>query len=353
MSMKKVSCLLMLLATANLAAQDSIRKQLAGRPVDLTLVRADDLSPAQFPPESIDLAQVSAKLAADTNVFLLLQANGIAPDSEAFTLVYDLNSNIQSVDTLPPDSSILLPSIVGGPALRALLQRGYLVELTIDSPLRHELNQRIEDLHSLAPHLNQVSQDATTQLQLTDLLAWYDQIEKRFKRRTDPPLRRDTLAGMNDEAGALLSILKGAIRQRKQLDSTQLAQIHAIYDDIKDDISQYNQVLSDTAPPAQPGYLVTVNILGGPPALTDTLRVYYTPNGLFRPLPADPPVISYSFEELGSGKSRVLGRKNYDLWAAADGDSNHPLTVTYTLTIDNASPQHLTVDLSIQKARNE
>lgn len=111
-------------------------------------------------------------------------------------------------------------------------------------------------------------------------------------------------------------------------------------------MGQFGETLAGSAPTPQAFYAVTVNIKGADSALLDSLRVYYTYNGLFRTLPADPPITSFGFKQLGSGKSENLLMKNYQIWAAKDGDSNHPMTRPFLMRIDATTPSSINVDLS-------
>ena len=118
---------------------------------------------------------------------------------------------------------------------------------------------------------------------------------------------------------------------------------------MKIEINNYSQVLADVVPTSQPFYTVTVAIRTGNARLPDNARVYYTYNGLFRKMPANPPFPSFGFRELGAGKTENFLMKNYQIWAAKDGDPNHPLTPAYLLRIDENSPKSLAVDLGLNE----
>ena len=345
--MRQAIWLISILLLGSALGQDVRQAQISGRQVELKLVKADDLSPVAWPKEQIELKPSSATTSADKNVYIMLQANGIAPDSQAFAVVYDLNPSVSDLNSLTPNTSIQLPKAIGGAQLKSLLQSGDLVELTVDPDIWKQLNQSIEALQTFLPSINQLSSKPQARSELKSLLQWYADIERRFKRRTDPPLRQATLVQMLDEAKALQSILEGARQQQRQVTSDEQQQISAIYADLKVEMTHYGQTLADVAPKAQAYYVVTVNVKGGDPSRIPDLRVYYTYNGLFRPLPAQPPVTSFGFSRLGSGQSENLLPKNYQIWAAKDGDSNHPLTPPYLLRIDNTSASPLSVDLSL------
>lgn len=330
------------------AAQDFTRTTtLAGRSVEMRLVKPDDLSPVGWPKEDTELTQTTTSLEG-TNVLLKLKANGIAPDSEALTLVYDLNPSIHDLNSFPANTQILVPSIkTTSPELNKFLQDGYLVEFTVDPEVRLELNSRIETLRALKSQVATVTTDAVAIKQSEQIIVWFDDVERRFKRRTGPPLRRATLNQLNDEAYQLDSLLQAAIRQNRQATDGEKQQIAAIFGDMHTVMKEYGQSFAGSISPGEPQYVVTVTIKGTNSSLIAGLRVYYTFNGLFRPLPANPPIKATGFTELGSGKSQNLLAKNYQVWAARDGDPNNPLTPPYTLNIDETSKSPVSVELSL------
>jgi hypothetical protein len=338
---------------ANVFGQEPQHMQLGGRNLELKLVKADDLSPVAWPKESIDLKQSSATTSVDENIYLLLQSHGIAPDSEAFAVVYDLNPSVTDVNSLAPNTSIQVPVVTGGPQLAKLLRSGDLVELTVDADIRNQLNQSIGALQTFTSLINELSTDPQTQVDLKSLLQWYAQIEKRFKRRTDPPLTHASLIAMKDEADVLLALLQDVTQQRQQLTVAQQAQIRAIHDDIGTKIRQYGQILANSAPNSDPAYIVTVNIKGGDLNLISTLRVYYVLNGLFKPLPTQLPVPGAPFDRTGSGTSmKLLGTMNYQVWAARDHDPNHPVTPPHLLCGDGSDAPRI-IDLTLGEHVND
>jgi hypothetical protein len=312
----------------------------------MRLVKTGDLSPVGWPPGQVGLKQVSAIVTAATNIYTLIQENGIAPDSAAFALIYDLNPTVRDANSIAANTQLQLPCLADERLLQQIRNDGELVELTVDPELHRELDQRIEALQVFSSSLSRVTSDSGTQSQLSSLLNWYQQIERRFKRRTDPPLRHATLVELQNEADLLNSLLQGAIQRQHELGSDEKQQVAAIFEDVSREVSQYGQVLAGSAPKAQGYYSVTVNVKGISAALSSSLRVYYTYNGLYRSLPAQPPLTCFGFKQLGPGQSENLLMKNYWVWAAKDGDANHPLTQPFLLRIDETTPTTVTVDLS-------
>jgi hypothetical protein len=347
MMKRLVFILPLVLAFATVAQDFSRTTTLAGRSIEMRLVKADDLSPVGWPKGEIELTQTSTSVEG-TNVLLKLKANGIAPDSEALTLVYDLNPSIHDLNSFPAKTQILMPSIkTTSPELNRFLHDGYLVEFTVDPEIRRELNSRIDALQALKSQVSTATTDAIAIKQSEQTIVWFEDVERRFKRRTGPPLRRATLNQLNDEAYQLESLLQGPIQQNRQVTDGEKQQIAAIFGDMQGVMKEYGQSFAGLIPPAEPYYVVTVTIKGTNSALIASLRVYFTFNGLFRPLPANPPIKATGFRELGSGKSQELEAKSYQVWAAKDGDWNNPLTPPYTLNIDESSSSPIAVELSL------
>jgi hypothetical protein len=325
--------LLQLLILASIPAESVIEPapfaELAGRQVAAVLVQAEDLLPTNRPNEAMHLIVEAAAVNGDANIYGLLQANGIAPDTEAFTIVYDLNPTLRDAKILKPGTTLQLPKVVGGPILKGMLRHGYLVMLTVDPKLREELNRRAETLQARVATFAQLpperfdSTDANeVKKNVESMGKWYAQIEKSFLRRTGPPLRHDSLVQLRDEADRLNSLLNAAVQSNRRVTAADLDQIAAIHDDVELEMQKYGQVLANEAPKADALYKVMVRIIGDD-KLIQGCRVYYTNYGLYHEPPGDE---SNPFRDPGSGASDLLRVQNYMIWAARDGDPAHPLT---------------------------
>jgi hypothetical protein len=349
--MRASICIFFLFLAHTSSAQETRVTELGGRSLEMRVIKADDLSPAPWPAGPVELKIVPTKPEGAADIYMLLQSNGIAPDPGAFSLFYDLNPDLKSIADIVSDVTIQIPSVSPAQQLADMQSAHELVEITVDPDLRRELNIQIEKLQQFEPGIAQSTVAPAAQVQIKNLLNWYQEIEKRFKRRTDPPLRHATLVELLSEAKLLGSILEGAAQRGRPLSAADTEQIALIHEDLKLEMQNYGQLLADTAPKPQTYYLVTVVVKGISGKALDNLRVYYTYNGLFHPLPANPPVPSFAFTRLGSGTSENLLMKNYQIWAARDGDANHPLANPYPLQINSASPSSLTVELSVAQAQ--
>src|SRR5262249_34710003 len=115
-------------------------------------------------------------------------------------------------------------------------------------------------------------------------------------------------------------------------------QLSAIHADLKRESSRFSEVLG-SAFPGDDDYnccAVKVTIVGGNPATLNGLRVYYTLNGLFRQPPPIPPGVR-PFSELGSGRTEKVRAKNYQFWAAPDGQPERPATAPTFVSVDIAN----------------
>src|SRR5437879_3232053 len=90
---------------------DPTETELGGRQVSIQVVSAQDLSPLTTVMLSPTVVSAPAQVTANANIYALLLANGIVPDPEAFTIVYDLNLNIVDVKVLTPGTSVELPKV--------------------------------------------------------------------------------------------------------------------------------------------------------------------------------------------------------------------------------------------------
>jgi hypothetical protein len=348
-----------ILPCVSLAQQASTpsETEIAGRRVVLTLVKAEDLSRQHWPSGDVKLTAEATDIRADGNIYSLLEAAGIAPDTEAFTVVYDLNPMLRDLKRLPAGTHVVLPKITSRAHLLKMLHSGNLVQLTVDPTLRQYLNTSAESLQQVAQRFAQLPTDRfdssdkgqAIQNKVATLAKWYAQIRRSFLRRTGPPLRQQTLLQMHNEADVLNLLLNQALQGSQRLSEGDQDQILAIYDDLELEMRKYWQVLANEAPKAEGLYKVVVNIKGQDTTLIDRLRVYYTVNGVFREPPVNPPVTSYPFKELGSGKSESLPVKNYKMWAAEDGNPAHPLTPPLLVKVSPVDGDTISVDLSLTK----
>ena len=320
----------------NAADVQRIPTKLGNRMLDLGLLRLSDRKLISWPDDNARLTTESAVAGPELNVSARLASNGIEPDVGGYALFYELNPQVTKVSAIPPDAKVVLPKIVAGAKLSPILTDGsHLVVLFLDSDIRSELYDQSSRLQIIgqafgrlpASRFNSTEDQSIVIKQVQDLTKWYEHIATTGRQRKGPPLNRETLQQLRDEALTLLALAKPYIDGQTRFEVEDRAQLDAIHLDVEREIRRFDDVLSAVVPdPDLMACCAVVVAIRGDPKVIDQLRVYYTLNGLFRNPPPGPIPGSTAFTELGSGKSVTLRAKNYKFWAAREGDPDHLIT---------------------------
>jgi len=329
--------------------------ELAGRRVSMELIKSD-LSPAPWPTETVTLGTQSIVTKAGDKISTLLSDNGIRPDSEAYTIVYDLNPTLEGITGLAPQTALVLPKVTGGAQLSEALAQGSRVMVTVDGSAKAQLRCNAIAINGLSKAFallgsNRFPDPAKQQETINsvnELASWFQHMRQTFGRRTARPLRQVTLLQTASEADILVMILERSIGSAQAISPADLAQIAAIHKDVKDTMTRWDQTMDGELPPGEPQYTVIVTIRGNDTARIQRLRVYYVLDGLFSDPLTDPPVKSVNFATLGSGAKAILPIKDYKVWAAKDGDPLHPVTPVTDLHVSKpTSGATIPLDLSL------
>jgi hypothetical protein len=251
-----------------------------------------------------------------------LTANGIQPDVEALTVVYELNPSLKRLDPLPENVNLVLP-MLSGEALVQMLGGEYRVMLTVDRPIRDEFAKSLSDLRELSARFAALTGErfadpsgrSASQRKVSELLVWFEHIQRTFLQRTGPPLCRQTLLGLRDEAVALNSVLAPVARSGQKADQAVQDEIEGIYKDVRAQMTKYDNVMAGQPPAAEVRYEVVVTIRNGEQIKNP--QVYYAWEGLFRK-PPKAPLMVRPFEAVASG-SLTFG--DYVIWV---GTADHP-----------------------------
>ena len=327
----------------------SVEAVIAGRPVEGNLVKAEDLSPAKLAVAGIKLTIESEPVQAGSNVFDLLTKNGIVPDVEAFTVVYDLNPSLEKIDPLPAGFTIVVPKADGGEDLKAIFREGYLLMLTVDPIARDELGKRVAELRGLAARFSHIpltrfeseAAMASTKANVNALSVWLDNTRTTFLHRTGPPLRQQTLFGIRDETAALDAILAAILDGNGKVISEDRQEIDSIYRDIEAQLKKYDNVMAGEPPTAEKRYEVIVVIRNGE-RLKDA-QVYYAYEGLFRKPPKEP----YASRPLEKASSGYLTFGDYVIWAGRPDHPFPPLTDQKPIRIEAGGGATRSIELSV------
>lgn len=315
--------------------------EIAGRVVSMELIKAKDFTPTSWPGETVTLTTGDVVTKPGDRIFDLLTANGIRPDNEAYTLIYDLNSSIEKLDPLAPGITMTLPRVVGRGQFQRLISNGHVVVLTVDSKVKSQLHDDTGAIKALSTRFERLDRSRLAEPNkrqetinfVRDLSDWFELIDTTISQRTAKPLRRVTLLQIANEAHVLRSILERALTPNLKLDAQDQAQIMTIHKDLDEVIKFWDQTMRGELPPAEPQFNVVVDIKGKDTNKIRGLRVYYVVFGLFRDPPKNPPVRSAGFNGLGSGSSATLPIKDYKVWAAKDGEPEHPVTPITPLSV--------------------
>lgn len=352
--LKAMICLLFVISvsSASLGWGTPGETKIAGRQVNVDLVEADDLTSVPWPDDHVGLITETLTTEANANIYDLLTANGILPDVEAFTVIYDLNPWLKQIDPLPSGVSLVLPKVTAGDKLQRKLKDGYLVMLTVDRTLREELATNISDLQNLSGRFISLSSERFTnplaKKVMTDnvkaVTVWLTYSQKTFLQRTGPSLRRQTLLGLDDEALAINSILAAILGANEKVTLADQEQINAVYRDIQVQMKKYDNIMAGEPQVSDGLYKVVVTIRGGSAKLVEELQVYYAWEGLFRKPPKEP-LKSQPFDGVGSGSTTNLTIADYVIWAGKPGHPFPPLTDQKPISIGatGGNPRNVTL----------
>jgi len=334
-----------LVRTTIASRADSPETQLAGRTVSMEVVTVEDFQPAAWPSENVTLVTESIVIKSTDTIFKLLEERGIRSDTEALTLIYDLNPTVEKLEPLTANLSLSLPRVAGGAQLKQLLQSGHVVALTVDKETKAQFKldaRAIGELSSsfayLAPaRFAERSNRDQTISQVQDLAAWFEHIRQTFGRRTAKPLSKVTLLQIRNEAAFLRSILTQVQSPEQMLSAADQSQISALHADVLQAIEKWDESMAGGLPPGDSKYKVEVTIVGGNADRVKTLRVYFVPRGLFRTPITNPPVSGQGFPGLGAISTEDLPTKNYKVWAAPDGQPLNPATPPADMNVRKSS----------------
>ena len=315
-------------------AAEAPRVELAGRVIQLELIRGEDRAPTSWPPGDSGLTTETIVLRQSTDVVQQLVANGIFPDSGSYSLLYNLNPTISKLSKVTAGTRLVMPVVRASSGLQAALANGaHYVALRLDPEQQENLIQSSEPVReaavrfvALGPERFSETVDRAVMIEdVNDLAEWFEVIGRASRAHRVPPTSTDTLMLLADEARALVGMLN-AIDSDGKFDREDQRRIVAIHMDIQQEIGRYDEVLSAAIPDGEPppccSIQVTIRGLGA--AQLGQVRVYYTLEGLYRR--TRPSLGVRAFPKLGSGASGLLRPKSYALWIARDGKPLEPLT---------------------------
>jgi hypothetical protein len=341
--MKSLVLTILLLSCVSIQAQ---RTALLGRQIEMKVVNVADLSSQPWPKGDFVLVTTEVDT-TNLRVLKALDNNRILADKQALAVVYELNPEVTDLKHLPPGNLLKLPKIAGK-GLPALIQKGELIELTMDPDLRHAISDTSINLKQFTPLDPKLTSDDATRGELNELITWYGQIGPRFMDRTDPPLSHETLVEISREGMILNKTLADASRQKSELSPEDREQIHAFHQDMGIVKDRFNETLAPDIPDAQNKFTIEVSIQPQDDlSRFKNLRVYYECHGLF--LTEKPRQSVSETGQAGSDLAKIvsmpLEKKYLDFWLAPDGDPNQLLSSPVLVPANASSPYAITLIL--------
>jgi hypothetical protein len=333
---------------ARAAAQEGA---LAGRDITLTPVGDDGVTAVSFDPTAPApvLGVERRAVRQGETVAQLLKAGGIAPDAEAFGLVYDLNPSLKSVKAVAPGTELVLPTVRTGQD--APPPKG-LVALSVDAGLKKELLAKIEALDRSAAavggfgvdHFKSADEQRATLKSLREIGNSFAVIRSVIKGRV-LPVTSEALAQLNAEAELTQAALDRLARPDQKATAGDLDSIRLVEADLLVKRRALTDVRAPGEPPGRwPDVTVVVRMLAPDGGQVGNLRVYY----VYEALRGRATAVK-SFNEGGSPTRWNMPEANYLIWAgrpdeAAEGAA---LTDVKRLAVRKTSDEPLRLDLFI------
>jgi hypothetical protein len=345
-------CLVVAIATfitrlAFAGLQNFTDLEVQGHRVRLSLLGSDRTTKS-WPDERPRLTVSSVTVKPDDTIHSLLIGNKIRPDIEAFTLVYELNPQVQSLKSLKAGTTLLLPLLQPGPKLSAELEAGFKVALTVDPDVKDTLGRNTQVLTTIFPVnatltpskvANGVSVESSGQAAryVVNRLEFF---RRSIIRRNGRPVTRETLEQLIGDAETMTALLTPVMKGERRLTADDARQIVSIQKDIKIKETHFVQVAAGEPPDAWPKVKIVVRtIKQGKPV--SGLRVYYVPEALKTRADQVRP-----FDTLSSPCERKMPEADYIIWASKDNNSK-PISVMQRLIVRKESTTG-PVDLAIR-----
>lgn len=358
MKVRRLASLICLLAVVflirlNVIAQKALSlTHIAGRQVSLELVKREDFSIVEWPDKNVILTLEDVAINDGDTIPKLLEARGIVPDNESYTLFYDLNPQLDNLEQPVLHAKYKFPKVTGGQTLNESLKKNCLVLLTIDKDLKVKLRNESKGMTSLARKFSRLSRlrfnnprkSKSAKRSVRDLADWYEHISITIARRTAKPIRRVSLLQIVNEAESLTKLLSRAVNNQRNITYADYTRIILIHQDTDAIIDRWDERMAIDLPAAEPQYEVEVIISGKDDSVARNLRTYYVINGYYSYPPTNPPVRSSSFDRLGRRVSQPLPIHKYKIWVAKDGEPGNPLIKPREVWVN----KKVTVEFSLQ-----
>jgi hypothetical protein len=265
------------------------------------------------------------KIQSATTLQRVLESGGWEVDAESVALVLELNGG-RVPPVLVAGSVLRLPFIQNQRTWSEPETQGFKLHVDLDPTLRSQIVLNAKALRTnWDVRMRERGLDEATTNRVEELVKDVEFMADCLENRRHRPLRRKTLEFLQAETATLAGLLPRASTPNE----TWYPQFCIIEEDLSSELPIFQETLAVRGPNFEPELSVTIRILGAVPT-AQSVRVYYTLNGLFRELANheltnDFPV--YSVGRVGPIVTVRLPSRNYVFWVAQEGTERHPLTI--------------------------
>jgi len=249
----------------------------------------------------------------------LLRENHITPNVEAYGVVYALNPEVNQLRDIKV-LQLQIPTVQGGPALAAIFNSGFTVDLVVDKELKERFVNNVEQVRATIQtvagfagnkFLNQAAKESVN-ASLNKISTTLDMISRRLFPASGHPITTEVLRQLNAEAELLNRLLRNKAAPATSITQEDQDLISVIEKDILIKGKTYAESAGLGAPDRWPEVTVTVKTLRQGKEVPN-LRIYYVPQAL-----KGDDGETHSFGVLSSPASNTLFEADYCFWAAID-----------------------------------
>ena len=278
--------------------------------VDIMLDNETDFTKVE--PGKFSLSTEIQEIKTSNTVNTLLISNGICPDAGSYSLIYDLNSDIEDINMIYEGQNIVLPKIEedNGFNVQVFIEQGKHFSIDYKETFA-KLNTKRKELIQITNELSEISLNRFSNVELkTNLIQeinnTYTAIETINSNKY--PTSKKVINQSTIEADFIIGKIRKAIATENQFSSEFL-----------DSISTYKNFLEEKASDlifGKSGMVKTlIKTIKKDGDEEKNLRIWYAP------------VCDRSFKQqcsdLSSPTHEVIARGEYIFWATKVGDQSH------------------------------
>jgi hypothetical protein len=276
---------------------------------------------------------------------VLLRRNGIQFTGSAASVFYGLNPGMSDFEYVPAGSEVNVPYAYGDAETENAVAQGFLVHISVDSPLKGEIVADVEQLLNIklsvvtlnagAFRSSQQKDDFTrTFLQATDYLLDI----KTLVQEDTQPFSAEALRQYQGDAEVLLFVAKKAL-QTTRVSDAEFNASSLVEKDLATKARGINGSKSPGNVGRDPQATMLVTLLQKNNSRVGTIRLCYAVEALFAKR-------KYCSTTLGPHVKWILPVADYLVWAAID-ESSPPLTKPRPVALETVG-EEVPVELVLQ-----